>query len=803
MRSRTRESLWAGFLLLTSLPLHAQTTATIRGRVSDPQNQPVFGAVVSIFNSVTGLRRDFSTGEDGRYEFTNLPFQTYELTAQSPGFALEKHTVSLRSNVPVVFDIRMHLAQQVISVDVAAAGAAGAMIDTEATGTRTELNARAIERMPVAPGTRGIESVLLSFPGFAANANGAIHPRGAHNQMTFVIDGMPISDQLTGSFANALDSSIVESVDLYTGNIPAEFGNKVSGVAVVTTRSGLGSGRKFSGSTQVSAARFDTLQTLSQFAGATGKTGYFASFTALKSNRYLDQVSIDNLHNGGNSQRAYARLDFQLTSHDLLRTSLMLGRSGFQLANLRSQHANGQNQRQALEDASASAAWLHTLGAQSTFEVLGSFRNAFARLFPSPGDTPVSAAQARRLSTWNFGARFNRVSGIHNLRAGADLQRFPLREHFSFAITDPAFNDPAGDNFLPTLLPHDLTRGGRWFHYSGRDAGALYSAFAQDQIKWKRFLFALGLRYDIYRFLARGSQLQPRLGVSFHLKETGTVLRASYNRTYQTPPNENLLLSNSDEAAVLVPPGVRETLGGAFLRIRPERQNVYEAGLQQSLGRAGTLNASYYHKDSTDLQDNDNFFNTGIIFPTSLARSRVNGAEGRINLFPGRRFSASLSATHYRVIVTPPFTGGLFLGSTAIEALSAGPFVIDHDQTLGLQTNAVYNFTRSLWASLAVRYDSGLVSNPSNPDEVRRDPDYADLLPYVNLDSDPSRVRPRTITDFALGYLRQREGRRRWEAVFTVTNLFDRTALYNFQSIFVGTRLVQPRSAGVRLRWYF
>ncbi len=47
--------------------------------------------------------------------------------------------------------------------------------------------------------------MLVTFPGFAQNANGAIHPRGAHNQMTFVVDGLPISDQLTGAFANALD----------------------------------------------------------------------------------------------------------------------------------------------------------------------------------------------------------------------------------------------------------------------------------------------------------------------------------------------------------------------------------------------------------------------------------------------------------------------------------------------------------------------------------------------------------------------------------------------------------------------
>ncbi|MGQ9633822.1 MAG: TonB-dependent receptor domain-containing protein [Bryobacteraceae bacterium] len=122
--------------------------------------------------------------------------------------------------------------------------------------------------------------------------------------------------------------------------------------------------------------------------------------------------------------------------------------------------------------------------------------------------------------------------------------------------------------------------------------------------------------------------------------------------------NENLLLSNSQWASVLVPPEVRQTLGGALIRIRPERQNVYEVGAQQPFGSRFSLNAVYFRKDIRDLHDNDNFFNTGIIFPTSLAKARVRGAEGRINLAERNGLSGSVSFTHYSVLVTPPSTGG-------------------------------------------------------------------------------------------------------------------------------------------------
>ena len=135
--------------------------------------------------------------------------------------------VDLRTNVPVILDVELRLGVQSDSVTVRASDTTP-LVDTTLTGTRTAVSLALIEQMPTVTGSRGLESVIVSFPGFAQNANGAIHPRGAHNQMTFVIDGLPISDQLTGAFANALDTAMVQNVELMTGNIPAEFGAKIA-----------------------------------------------------------------------------------------------------------------------------------------------------------------------------------------------------------------------------------------------------------------------------------------------------------------------------------------------------------------------------------------------------------------------------------------------------------------------------------------------------------------------------------------------------------------------------------------------
>ena len=419
--------------LLSACALLAQGTATIAGTVQDPSGAAIPAATVIVENSVTKFRAQVETDQGGAFAVRNIPFHTYSVTTRRDGFQTHQETVSLRSSVPTALSIKLSLAASAESVTVTESNEL--LIDPEETGTHVQMNQADIERLALQTGNKGLESVIVSFPGFVQNANGAIHPRGAHNQMTFVIDGMPISDQLTGAFANAVDPNIVQTVELFTGNVPVEYGAKVSGVANITTKSGLGTGKSFGGSVLMNAARYNLLSLVTQVAGESGRFGYSAIINTSKSQRHLDAVSLDNLHNGGNNERGFLRLDYQAGARDILRFNAMAGRSSFQLANLRSQQAAGMDQRQLLRDASGAFSWVHTIDARTTFDTNTSYRSTIAQLSPSAGDTPVTASQDRHLSTFNTGARLNALRGAHNLRMGFDVQRFPVSEHFTFGIT--------------------------------------------------------------------------------------------------------------------------------------------------------------------------------------------------------------------------------------------------------------------------------------------------------------------------------------------------------------------------------
>ena len=147
-------------------------------------------------------------------------------------------------------------------------------------------------------------------------------------------------------------------------------------------------------------------------------------------------------------------------------------------------------------------------------------------------------------------------------------------------------------------------------------------------------------------------------------------------------------------------------------------------------------------------------------------------------------------------IYVPPPAGGLFLDQESLDAITADPFLIDHDQKLQLQLGLYYDVAKTgLWLGTNVRYDSGLVTDAS-PEELLEDPDNAFAAPYVEVNSgadlDPNRIKPRTICDFQVGYSLAAI-KIPVQLQFMVLNAFDTKGVYNILSVFGGTHVIPPR----------
>ncbi len=370
----------------------------------------------------------------------------------------------------------------------------------------------------------------------------------------------------------------------------------------------------------------------------------------------------------------------------------------------------------------------------------------------------------------------------------------------------PTLNDPSSAGYNPDLAPYDLTRGGSLFEYSGRRTGTYFAAYVEDNIKLRDLTLNLGLRFDLNDLPRGESALEPRLGAAYFFRRTGTVLRASYNRVLYTPEYENILLSSSAEAASLAPPIVKEArpLGGGLLLVPCERQNAFTVGVQQALGSFARFDLDLWWRRSSGAGDQDQFLDTGIVFPIAFHSGRLDGWDMRVDLARWHGFQGFLSLGHTRAVYVPPVVGGLFLDQSALESITAGPFLIDHDQALEAQLQAFYDLGKSgIWLGGAARYDSGLVCDVG-PADIASDPDNSWAVPYIVVHSgtslDPNRIRARTVADFTVGADLSRHGIP-LSVQFDLLNAFNERGVYNIESVFGGTHVIPPRTFAVHVRY--
>ena len=793
--------------LFASPALFAESAGVVRGKVVAPDNTPMPGVTVQLRNDVTGFKQETRTGTDGTFTFFNVPFNQYQIHVDVQGFAPITTDIDVHTAVPVAPTIKLAVPTVSESISVTAMPSVAAL-ETDNTQSHIDIDKSYIAKAPAAVASRAMEQIVTSTPGFAKDENGRYHFQGAHSQSEYVVDGQTISDQTGITFSNSIDPGIAQGIEIIYGNIPAEFGEKIGAVINLTTKSGLGSGAART-TAYAGASSFATTEAGVSVGGGSQTFGYFGTVAGSRSSRFLDPVNFDNLHNHGNTVRGFLRLDRQSAdAKDAFRFTTLLGSTHRDAPNTFTQETSGQAETVRSNDENFNAGWQRIFSGASLIEFLAFARFSKFQLNPSAGDTPVTASSNRTLNNYGIAPSYTWTNEFHEIKAGVTWKRYPIREHFAFGITDPGLNDPESPDSNPNLAPYDLTRGGSLFSFDGSRTGTYYAAYGQDNIRWKGFTANLGLRYDNNNLPLEDTAWEPRIGLAYYLEATKTVFRASFNRVLYTPEFENILLSSSTAAAALVPPIVQQShaLGGGELPVPSERQNAYDAGVQQAIGPKLRLDADYWKRKSRFAGDQDQFENTGIVFPLAFSGGDLSGWNLRLDLAQTHGLRGFLSLGHTHAVYIPPLRGGLFLDQGALDTITGGPFLIDHDQKLQAQGSLTYDIANSgIWAATNVRYDSGLVTDAS-PADLINDPDNFFAAPYVTVkagtDLNPNRIKPRTIIDFSLGADLQQ-----YHIPISVQgdllNATNKKGLYNIESVFGGTHVIPPRILSIRVRYTY
>jgi outer membrane receptor protein involved in Fe transport len=804
--SFTISGVVAVLLIALSVNARAQSNAgAIRGVVTDQTGAVVAGATVRLTSSITNYLQETSTDNLGAYHLVDIPFNRYLLAVEARGLQTATRELAVRSNLLQQADIQLAVETIRQQVNVSAAGD---LIDPEKTGPSIVVDRNRILQFATAQPSNSAEEIIATAPGWTLNANGRLHARGNEYQVQYSIDGIPVIDTIASTFASAPDPRNFRSVEVITGNIPAEYGSKLAGVIAVNSRSG------FEGPQTVTATiaggSFSSVEVSFDFSGKAGKLGYLVSAAGSATDRFLDPPSFENLHNHGRGVKSFFKLDYAASENDLFRFNLFIDGAQLQIPNLEAQEIAGQDQRRRLRADMQSLSWQHVFSKETVSQVALFRRRTSSRLESNELVTPVFAEQFRQHSTYGVMGSLTREVKRNTIKAGMEITRFPVSESFTFAITDLA-------SLLETVP--DLTEEARRFTpvrpflFDERRAGAQAALYFQDHIKaTKDLVLNVGARFDSYHFLVEGSFISPRVGAAYHIRKSGTVLRASVDRLIETPALENLLLSSSEKTRLFSPAARTDQddkeATGVEIRGAPVplgRAWQYDVGFQQQLSRYVRLDADFYYRRSKNNAEIINFIETEIAFPATLARSASKGVEARLDLAQTRGFSAFVSYTNLNIYGIAPITGGLFLGEAVDLREQQGRRIKnEEDQRNTVVFELRYEHERSrLWAAFGGRHDSGYaveLEDDSSPEDFeRRFP--AKILREVNLER--GFIRPHTVLNLSVGKDFSVSDHANISAQLNFQNLTDKFYLFTFGSLFTGTNIGQPRSYSGRLSFNF
>jgi hypothetical protein len=744
LRTPTRASVLCALVFLFSgilINVYAQSTSgSITGVVSDPTDSVVPGAVVCIQNPVSGYARSATTDSAGRFQFSNVPLDRYNFTVSKDGFASFVQDVDVSSVVPVSVGATLKLGTASSTVTVEGGKD---LVDNDP-NFRTDLDRRSFQRLPLESQSSSLSSlVTLSTPGIAADSNGLFHGLGDHAENSFSVDGQPITDQVSKVFSNQIPADSIQSINVFEGAPPAEYGGKTSVVVDVTTRSGLGVTTPH-GEVTMSYGTFGSSTLNMNVSYGSQRWGNFISLGGLNTGRFLDPPEFKVLHAKGNEENFFDRFDFKPSDKDTVQLNLGFTRSWFQTPNTWDQQlqtctvlsakcdATGvavvdpitgsplgpTDQRSQIRTFNVAPTWTHLLNSNAVFDI-GAFvrhdqynyypsNNLFADIGPLQDET---VSQLRFLTNAGVRTAVTYVKGIHNIKVGATYGQTFLTESDRFGIVNPGLlpSCPSGlADQCAILMPYDLTIGGQLYHYRGHTDIKELAFYAQDSITKGPWAINFGLRGDFYNGLdAVTKQAEPRAGVAYNIKQTNTVLRVSYARTLESPFNENLVLSSTGciDHVINAIMTVAQGFACQDTPLAPGFRNEFHAGLQQAFGKYFVLSGEYIWKYTHNAYDFNVFGTTPITLPIEWHNSKIPGLAVRASVPNFHGFSAFIVLSHVAARFFPPAVAGI--------APPAPPavFRIDHDEVFNQTTHVQYQpWSRGPWFGFNWRYDSGLVS---------------------------------------------------------------------------------------------
>ena len=675
------------FFLIVGTAFGQSTSGELRLKVTDPSGLGL-KTTVQIISDANHYRNILATNDQGILNVQRLPYGIYRLEISQPGFASMSVSVEIRSSLATEYTIQLKLPTVNQSVTVSAPDT---LIDPDQAGAVSQIGSDVIQnRLSSLPG-RSLQDLVNSQPGWLYEGNAVLHPRGAEYQTQFVIDGIPLTDNRSPSFGPEIEADDVQSMSIYTAGFPAEYGRKMGGVVEVNTLEDSKMG--FHGQVVLSGGSFDSAGAFAQGQYVWGKNTLGFSASGSMTDHYLNPVVPENFSNTGTLSDFSVNYQRNLTPNDRMSFIVRRETSRYDVPNELVQQAAGQRITADNVETMGIASYQHTFSTHVVADFHAMVRDNAVDFNSNANSTPIQVFQHNWFREGYFKGTVTAVHGRQEWKFGVESDNTFLNENFRFNITDPTQFDPGTP---PT------------FHFLANRPDLEQSAFVQDLIHLGNWTISAGLRWDHYQLILNRQAVDPRFSISRYFPSADLVLHFSYDRVFQTPSFENILLSSSTAAAGLNPVSLQ-------LPVEPSEGNYYEAGLTKAFWGKLKLDANYFRRLVNNYADDDQISNTTISFPIAFRKSVIYGAEAKLEIPDWHRFSGFLSYSWTVGSAWFPVTGGLFLGADAVIP-TTGHFPDSQDQRNTVRGRLRYQVAPRLWLAFGVQSDSGLPFDFQCPD---------------------------------------------------------------------------------------
>lgn len=480
--------------------------------------------------------------------------------------------------------------------------------------------------------------ILLRVPGVVLDSYGEVHVRGEHGGLTYRVNGVLLPEGLNG-FGQELDTRIIQSVDLLTGTLPAQFGFRTAGVVDVTTKTG--DSLKHN---QVSlyGGSYNTFVPSVQLGGQHGKLDYFTTLSFTRNNIGIENPSntFRAIHDVTEQEKAFSYLSWHLDEASRITLLTSASYADFEIPNsFKTFDTNspdyttlydvaGVNPHDpamnwaSLNDSQTEQNYYAVLSYQRTtdrlnLQVSPYFR--YGRIDYTPDRDRdliyqgVSEHEVNDFTTGGLQADLSYdIARHHTLRAGLLGQYTSERldtDTLAFPVDDRG-NQSAN---TPVRL---IDNTWNWSVEAG--------AYIQDEYRITRNLtFNYGIRYD--RFASsfdNEGQLSPRANMVWKPTRS-TTLHLGYSR-YFAPPSPQYVYPSTLTRFAGTTNAAANTIDSAT---KVEKSHYVDGGILQRITPEFQITLDAYAKWAHDLTDLGQFGRAVILAPFSYRRGRVYGAE--------------------------------------------------------------------------------------------------------------------------------------------------------------------------------